>query len=106
MALYQITTDCRIANKDYKKWDVVSNEEVGGYFPTVMQPANWAPKKPAKVEKPAKADEPQAPADDGESADTGVADAEKSDTTKNDDAEDGEDEEKVEKPAKAWSKKK
>ena len=54
MALYQITKDCRIANKDYKKWEVVSNEEVGGYFPTVMQPANWTSKKPVKVEKPAK----------------------------------------------------
>jgi len=88
MALYQITTDCRIANKDYKKWEVVSNEEVGGYFPTVMQPVNWAPKKPVK---PAKSEEPQAPENDGET-----------------DGEDekGEDEEKVEKPAKAWSKKK
>lgn len=94
MALYQITKDCRIANKDYKKWEVVSNEEVGGYFPTVMQPANWTSKKPVKVEKPAKA-EPQAPADDGETADA-----------KKDDAEAGEDEEKVEKPAKSRSKKK
>lgn len=58
MALYQITVDCRIANKDYKEWEVVSNEEVGGYFPTVMQPVNWAPKKPVK---PAKSEEPQAP---------------------------------------------
>jgi hypothetical protein len=38
MALYEITVDCRIANKDYKKGDVVSNEEVKEYFPSVMKP--------------------------------------------------------------------
>lgn len=99
MALYEITTDCRIANKDYKKWEVVSNEEVGGYFPTVMQPATS--KKPVTAEKPAKA-EPQAPVNNWEEADTKVDD-ENSTETKEDEAED---EEKAEKPAKAWSKKK
>lgn len=58
MALYEITQDCRIANKDYVKGDVVSDNEVGGFFPTVMKPTNWTPAKvekkvvEAKVEKP------------------------------------------------------
>jgi len=37
MALYEITQDCRIANKEYLKWDIVSNNEVGGYYPTIMK---------------------------------------------------------------------
>ena len=49
MALYQITVDCRIANKDYKKGDVVSHEEVE-YFPSVMQEVTWKPT--LKVETP------------------------------------------------------
>lgn len=45
MALYEITQDCRIANKDYIKGDVVSDTEVGGFYPTVMKPTNWEPQK-------------------------------------------------------------
>lgn len=56
MALYQITVDCRIANKDYKKWDVVSNSEVE-YFPSVMSPIGEnvkvdTPVAPAPVNTP------------------------------------------------------
>lgn len=51
MALYEITQDCRIANKEYQKWDVVSDMEVGGYYPTIMKATNWEPKKAEKVEK-------------------------------------------------------
>jgi hypothetical protein len=29
MALYEITQDCRIANKEYQKGDIVSDKEVG-----------------------------------------------------------------------------
>ena len=36
--LYEITIDCRIANKEYKKGDVVTLEEVGQYFTSVMKP--------------------------------------------------------------------
>ena len=51
--LYEIITDCRIANKDYHKGDIVSCEEVE-YFPSVMIPVSWkAPvKAPEKVEEP------------------------------------------------------
>lgn len=48
MALYEITQDCRIANKEYQKWDVVSDTEVGWFYPTVMRPTNWQPKKVIK----------------------------------------------------------
>jgi len=41
MALYEIKEDCRIANKNYSKGDVVSNEEVWGFFPTVMKAIDW-----------------------------------------------------------------
>lgn len=51
MALYEITQDCRIANKDYLKWDVVSDTEVGGYYPTIMKATNWQPKKEVKKEE-------------------------------------------------------
>lgn len=67
MALYEITQDCRIANKEYLKWDIVSDNEVGGYYPTIMKATDWLPKKAEKkieapkeeeveevVEKPAK----------------------------------------------------
>lgn len=55
--LYEITIDCRINNKDYKKWDIVSNAEVE-YFPSVMRPFNWDAKPTPKVEKkPEKAEE-------------------------------------------------
>jgi len=50
MALYEITQDCRIANNEYQKWDVVSDTEVGGFYPTVMKPTNWEPKK-AEIEE-------------------------------------------------------
>jgi len=49
MALYEITQDCRIANNEYQKWDVVSDTEVGGYYPSVMKLTNW--QKPEKKEK-------------------------------------------------------
>lgn len=49
MALYEITQDCRIANNEYQKWDVVSDIEVGGYYPSVMKLTNW--QKPEKKEK-------------------------------------------------------
>lgn len=45
MALYEITQDCRISNIEYQKWDVVSDTEVGGFFPTVMKPTDWQPKQ-------------------------------------------------------------
>lgn len=63
MALYEITQDCRIANKDYLKGDVVSDNEVGGFYPTVMKPTNWTPVKvekqveETKVEKPVEKEE-------------------------------------------------
>lgn len=57
MALYEITQDCRIANKEYQKWDVVSDTEVGGFYPTVMTPTNWQPKKVKKEEKTKLTDE-------------------------------------------------
>lgn len=44
MALYEITQDCRIANNEYQKWDIVSDTEVGGFYATVMKPTK-APKK-------------------------------------------------------------
>lgn len=47
--LYEIIMDCRIANKDYKKWDVVSGAEVE-YFPSVMRPFTWET-KPAPAPK-------------------------------------------------------
>ena len=49
--LYEITTDCRIAGKDYKKGDIVTIAEVGQYFTTVMKPiydASKAVKEPVK----------------------------------------------------------
>ena len=49
MALYEITQDCRIANNEYQKWDVVSDTEIGWFYPTVMKPTNWEPKKVKKV---------------------------------------------------------
>lgn len=56
MALYEITVDCRIANKDYKKGDVVSNEEVKEYFPSVMKPVTWEQKPLKKVVEAPKSD--------------------------------------------------
>ena len=57
MALYEITQDCRIANVEYQKWDVVSDTEVGWFYPTVMTPTNWQPKNVKKEEKPELTDE-------------------------------------------------
>lgn len=51
MALYEIKQDCRIANKEYQKWDVVSDTEVGWFYPTVMTPTNWQPVKEVKKEE-------------------------------------------------------
>ena len=49
MALYEIKEDCRIANKNYSKWDIVSSEEVWWYFTNVMKPIDS--KKEVKAEK-------------------------------------------------------
>lgn len=52
--VYEITTDCRIANKDYKKGDLVTVNEIGQYYPSIMAPVNGEIKaKPiAKVDEP------------------------------------------------------
>lgn len=50
MALYEITQDCRIANKEYLKWDIVSDNEVGGYYPTIMKATNGQWKVEVKEE--------------------------------------------------------
>lgn len=50
MALYEITQDCRIANKEYKKWEVVSDIEVGWFYPTVMKATKSETKKEVKEE--------------------------------------------------------
>ena len=55
MALYEITQDCRIANTEYQKWDVISDTEVGGFYPTVMKPTNAAPRK-AEVKEEVKSE--------------------------------------------------
>lgn len=59
--LYEITKDCRIANRDFKKGDVVSLEEVGNYYTSVMKPSDWVKlvknQKAEKSEKAEKADE-------------------------------------------------
>lgn len=62
--LYEIIMDCRIANKDYKKWDVVSGAEVE-YFPSVMKPFHWNTKiiETPKVEEK-KEEKPEEPNDD------------------------------------------
>ena len=49
--LYEITTDCRIDNKDYMKWDVVSSDEIKEFFPSVMRKTDWVPSKSPRVEK-------------------------------------------------------
>ena len=48
--IYQIKQDCRIANKDYKKGELVTVEEVGQYYPTIMQPVEVVNKPTEKVE--------------------------------------------------------
>ena len=67
--IYVITTDCRIANKDYKKGELVTVAEIGQYYPSIMKPAE-GPIKPKKVEKAkdqkaeeTKADNPEENAD-------------------------------------------
>lgn len=52
MALYEITQDCRIANKEYQKGDIVSDKEVGWYYTTVMKPTDTIEKPAKKVEAP------------------------------------------------------
>lgn len=59
MALYKITQDCRIANKDYKKGDVVSKEEVGWYFTTVMKEISDKKEEAVKDSPANKTDEPE-----------------------------------------------
>jgi len=65
MALYQITVDCRIANKDYKRWDVVSGQEVE-YFPSVMSPIGENKKVETPV-APAPVKAPEEPTEEVES---------------------------------------
>lgn len=60
--LYEIIEDCRIANKNFVKWDIVSVEEVWGYYTSIMKPLNWkaTPKveeKPTKVVEEKKEEE-------------------------------------------------
>lgn len=62
--LYEITIDCRIANKEYKKGDVVTIEEVGQYFTSVMKPINDAPKAKAEKVEPVEANIEPTPADE------------------------------------------
>ena len=47
--IYEITKDCRINWKQFKKGTTVSEKEIWGYFPTVMKPTN---KKENKSESP------------------------------------------------------
>ena len=51
--MYEITQDCRIANQDYNQGQIVSKEEVWGWFPSVMKEAPEAgdtiTEKPAKT---------------------------------------------------------
>lgn len=90
MALYEITVDCRIANKDYKKGDVVSNEEVKEYFPSVMKPVTWEQKPLKKVAEAPKA----APKDE-----------ESDEEVKGEEVKDEKEEEEKSEPKKWWKKK-
>lgn len=38
--IYEITKNCRIANIDYKKGDVVTDKQTWGFYPTVMKVTN------------------------------------------------------------------
>lgn len=50
--IYEITQDCRIAGVNYKKGDIVTVDEVGQYYPSIMAPVNGSKKQVAKpVEK-------------------------------------------------------
>lgn len=51
--MYEITQDCRIGNQDYTQGQIVSKEEVWGWFPSVMKEAPEA--DDTTTEKPAKA---------------------------------------------------
>ena len=63
--MYEITQDCRIANQDYEKGQIVSKEEVGGRFPSVMKEAEEkeakTPAKKSKKTDPEVADTPEEP---------------------------------------------
>ena len=50
--MYEITQDCRIGNQDYTQGQIVSKEEVWGWFPSVMKEASEA--GDTTTEKPAK----------------------------------------------------
>ena len=93
--VYEITTDCRIANKDYKKGDLVTVNEIGQYYPSIMAPVNGEIKaKPiAKVDEPKEGivDEPIE-----EKANEEIADVEKLDDVN----------EPIEKPTKSKGKSK
>lgn len=54
--MYEITQDCRIGNVDYKKGQIVSKEEVGGLFFSVMKEseAKTTSKKAQVEEAPVK----------------------------------------------------
>lgn len=49
--IYEITQDCRIAGVNYKKGDIVTVDEVGQYYPSIMAPVNGAKKVAKPVEK-------------------------------------------------------
>lgn len=52
--IYEITQDCRIANVNYKKGDIVTVDEVGQYYPSIMVPVTGKPvaKPVEKVDEP------------------------------------------------------
>ena len=100
--VYEITQDCRIANKEYKKGDLVTIDEVGQYFTTVMKPVtaneNVKVEKPienVEVSEPVENAEPVENTDDVENADENV-----------DEISENADEDKPEPKAKGKSKKK
>lgn len=98
--VYEITQDCRIANKEYKKGDLVTIDEVGQYFTTVMKPVeanNNVKKENVKVDpvEPVENAEPVENTDDVENADENV-----------DEVSENADEDKPEPKAKGKSKKK
>ena len=66
--LYEIIIDCRIANKDYKKWDVVSGAEVE-YFPSVMRPVSWKTPVKAPEVKKTKEEKAEQPTEEAENSD-------------------------------------
>jgi len=38
--MFEITQDCRIDWKNFKKWDIVSEKDTGWYFTSCMKPLN------------------------------------------------------------------